>query len=114
MTPITFDKTTAKRIVQRYHGSFHEVWRDLQGHKMLGCASRRSDYPGVSVNLAALDQFREEGGKFVGLKNVHFSIIVPIEKLDSIRRWDGDDFIVVRPSDIGLEVAVEDTTPCAF
>lgn len=81
---------------------------------MLACATRRSEYQGVSVNLAALDHFRQEDGDFVGLMNSHFKAVVPIAKLDSIRRYEGEDFIVVRPADIGLEVAVEDTTPCGF
>lgn len=114
MNAVEFDKTNAKRIIRGYAGSYHEVWQDPQGHKALTCVSRRSEHPGVAVNLAALGRFREEGGRFVGVKNPHFSAIVSIEMLDGIRRWDGDDFIVVRPTDIGLAVAAEDNAPYPF
>ncbi|MCB1522031.1 MAG: hypothetical protein KDJ37_15875 [Hyphomicrobiaceae bacterium] len=114
MSRLSFDKASAKRIIRGYHGSYHEVWQDAHGQKMLSCRTRRSNHLGVAVNFAALNHFRKEGGQFVGLMNAHFKVVVPIAQLDGIRPWDGDDFIVIRPGDLGLEVAVEDNEPCPY
>lgn len=108
-----FTPAGAKRIVRGYQGTFHDVWQDPQGRKMLACASRR-DRSGVAVNWTALLRFREEGGQFVGLMNQHFKVVVPVETLDHLRPWGGGDFIVVRPTDIGLGDAVPDDVPCPF
>lgn len=109
-----FDTATAKRIVRGFNATYHDVWQDSQGQKMLACSSRRREHLGVAVNLAALDRFRYEGGQFVGLMNMYFKEIVPIADLDRIKRWEGDDFMVVRPGDVGIEVAVQDDMPCPF
>lgn len=105
-----FNVEGARRISRGYHGSYHELWRDPDGQLLLGCKSKRT--PGVAINWAALQQFRREGGSHVGLRNPDFNVVIELTKLDHIKPSGSDDYIVVRPSDIGLEEP--DSAPCGF
>lgn len=105
-----FDSNSAKRISRGYHGSYHDLWRDGNGRTMLSCTSNRG--PGVAINFATLQHFRNENGNFVGLKNPDFKVVVPVGQLEGIEPYSGNDYIVVRGGDVGIEVA--DNTPCPF
>lgn len=58
----------------------------------------------MPINWAALKHFRESGGEFVGVKNPDFKAVVPISKIDGIEPYGSNDYIVIRPGDVGVEV----------
>jgi hypothetical protein len=105
-----FDKNSAVRVSRGYRGSYHDLWRDGNGRTMLGCTSSRG--PGVAVNFAALERFRQENGNFIGLKNPDFSVVVSVSMLDGFEPLTGNDYIIVRGSDVGVHVA--DNVPFPF
>jgi hypothetical protein len=107
-----FDSALAKRISRKYQNSYHDLWRDKDGKLMLGCTSKRA--PNVAINWEALRHFRESGGSFVGLQNPAFNTVVPLSKLDGIKPYPGENYIVVRPSNVDIVVEFVDDTPCPF
>lgn len=61
----------------------------------------------MSINWTALKHFRESGGEFVGLKNPDFKIVVPLSEIASITPYGSNDYIIIRPGDVGVEVEVK-------
>lgn len=100
-----FNLEKARLLASGYRGSPHKVFEDIDGRRMLFCESRRT--PGVAVNWPALQHFRESGGEFIGLKNPDFKIVVPLSKIASITPYGSDEFIIVRPGDVDVEVEVK-------
>lgn len=98
-----FDMDNARLVARGYKGSPHKVYEDLNGRRLLLCETQR--VPGVSINWPALKHFRESGGEFVGVKNPDFKAVVPLSKIAGIEPYGSNDYIVIRPGDVGVEVA---------
>jgi hypothetical protein len=88
---------------------FHDLFVDNRGNLCLLCRSRRS-IGRVSVNLDALNEFRQRPGplskKFVALcdRDRNLDIVVPLSRFPDYLKpvQPGDRYVVVQPCDLKL------------